>query len=295
VVPFAESLLSLLTQPVTIALGRIFDMDPYVRERWRRNRHHGHGGLVGGVILAGIGVLLLLQNLGIPYFEDLERYWPVILIVVGSAQAARSMGIGGKVWGGAVVVVGIIFLLNNLGMIHAGIGRIIWPGILIMIGFAMLARALDRQAYGGKDGAVHAEDARRMGEKIRDRIVSDWNQKGSRSTLNYLNEWAVFGGTRRRIDSQDFQGGEVFAMFGGVEIDLRKAGTTREEVRVEVNAIFGGVEMRVPENWNVTVRGAGIFGGYEDKTMDSRLEPDAKRPHLIIDGYAVFGGVTIQN
>src|SRR5271167_2599736 len=97
-VSFAESMLYLLPQPVTIALGRIFDMDPYVRERWRQRRHHGQGGLIGGVILAGIGVLLLLQNLGIPYFEDLERYWPVILILVGAVQAARSVGMGGRVW-----------------------------------------------------------------------------------------------------------------------------------------------------------------------------------------------------
>jgi hypothetical protein len=53
--------------------------------------------------------------------------------------------------------------------------------------------------------------------------------------------------------------------------------------------------MRVPENWNVTVRGAGIFGGYEDKTMDMRAAPDAKQPHLIVNGFAVFGGVTVQN
>jgi predicted membrane protein len=110
-----------------------------------------------------------------------------------------------------------------------------------------------------------------------------------------LNEWAIFGGSRRRIDSQDFQGGEAFAMFGGIELDLRKAGTTREEIVIEVNAIFGGVEVRVPENWNITVRGAGIFGGYEDKTMDTRVAPDAKQPRLIVNGFAVFGGVVIQN
>ena len=95
--PFAESTLLPHPQPVRIALGEDFDMDPYVRERWRRTRYHGHGGLVGGVILASIGVLLLLQNLNIPGFEDLERYWPVILIVVGVAQAARSIGMGGKI------------------------------------------------------------------------------------------------------------------------------------------------------------------------------------------------------
>jgi len=45
----------------------------------------------------------------------------------------------------------------------------------------------------------------------------------------------------------------------------------------------------------VTVRGAGIFGGYEDKTMDAHMAADAKQPHLIVNGFAVFGGVTIQN
>src|SRR5271169_1831446 len=60
-------------------IGKDFlKMGRYDRDRWRRHRHHGgHGGLVGGVILAGIGVVLLLQNLGIPYFEDLERFWPL--------------------------------------------------------------------------------------------------------------------------------------------------------------------------------------------------------------------------
>src|ERR1035437_1698536 len=100
--PFAKSALFLHPQPVRIALGRIFEMDPYVRERWRRSRYRSYGGLAGGVVLASIGVLLLLQNLNIPGFDDLEKYWPAILIVVGIAQAARSLGMGGGIWGGAV-------------------------------------------------------------------------------------------------------------------------------------------------------------------------------------------------
>lgn len=268
-------------------------MDPYVRERWRRNRHHGHGGLVGGVVLAAIGVLLLLQNLGIPYFEDLERYWPVILIVVGVAQASRSIGMGGRVWGGAVFAVGVIFLLNNFGVIHGNIWRFLWPGILIMVGVGMLAKAIDRQPYG--DYGATAAQAKKFGEDLRDRIVSDIHARIPRGSINHLSEWAVFGGARRRVDSQDFQGGEAFAMFGGVEIDLRKAATTRDEILVEANAIFGGIEIRVPETWSVLVRGAGIFGGYEDETMDTRMTPEGKQPILVVNGFAVFGGVTIKN
>ena len=274
-------------------------MDRFERARWKMERRglhgHGHGGLVGGVILAGIGVLLLLQNLGIPYFDDLERYWPVILIVVGVAQAARSIGVGGKVWGGAICLVGAVFLLQNFGIIRHDVWRFLWPAVLILVGLAMLARAIDRQSYGGTGAAAAAEDAKKMGENIRNRIISDWGGKQSSTSLDHLNEWAVFSGVRRRIDSQDFQGGEAFAMFGGVEIDMRKAAMKRDEVVVEINAIFGGVELRAPENCTVIVRGVGIFGGYEDKTMDSRVSPDVKQPRLIVNGFAVFGGVTIQN
>ena len=269
-------------------------MDPYVRERWR-NRHRGHGGMVGGVILAGIGVLLLLQNLGIPYFEDLERYWPVILIVVGVAQAARSMGMGGRVWGGAVFIVGVFFLLHNFGVIHGNIWRFLWPGILIMIGVGMLAKTIDRQSYGGFDPGASAAHAKKFGDDLRERIVSDIHARIPMGSVDHLSEWAVFGGARRRVDSQDFQGGEAFAMFGGVEIDLRKAATTRNEILVEANAVFGGIEIRVPETWNVLVRGAGIFGGYEDETLDTRVTPEGKQPVLVVNGFAVFGGVTIKN
>ena len=271
-------------------------MDREVKERWRRNRHHhrGHGGLVGGVILAGIGVVLLLQNLGIPFFDDLERFWPLILIVVGIAQAARSIGMGGRVWGGVVIAIGILFLLSNFGVIH-GDWRLLWPAILILVGVGMLARAADRLSHGDYDPAATAANARKFGEDLKDRIISDIHGRIPTGSVNHLGEWAVFGGTRRRVNSQDFQGGEAFAMFGGVEIDLRQAATTREEVVIEINAIFGGVEVRVPETWNVIVRGAGIFGGYEDETMDSRIAPDGKQPRLIVNGFAVFGGVAIKN
>jgi hypothetical protein len=164
-----------------------------------------------------------------------------------------------------------------------------------MIGLGMLAKSIDRhnaKAYASGDGVA---GAKKMADEIKERIISDWGKSQTSSSRDQLSEWAIFSGVRRRIDSPDFQGGEAFAMFGGVEIDMRKAVSTREEILIEANAIFGGIDLKVPENWNVTVRGSGIFGGYEDKTMDTRLAPDAKQPHLIVNGFAIFGGVNIQN
>jgi hypothetical protein len=110
---------------------------------------------------------------------------------------------------------------------------------------------------------------------------------------NTLATWAVFGGSRRRVESQNFEGGEALAIFGGINLDLTKAGMQKDEVRLEANALFGGIDIRVPETWQVVVRGAGIFGGYEDKTW--RAGPtDEKKPRLIISGFAVFGGVVVK-
>jgi len=277
-----------------------FDRGQWRRE-WRRDWPRSSGGLLGGIILAGIGVLLLLQNLGIPYFDDLERYWPVILIVVGIVQASRSMGMGGRIWGGIVFAVGVLFLLQNFNLIHGDLWRFLWPGILILVGLGMLARAIDRGTTAGPAPGASSNPAQSLGDKIRDDIRDNIHRsmgdvggmRNTSSAADHISEWAVFGGTRRRVTSQNFQGGEAFAMFGGVVIDLRNAGAAGE-VYIEANSIFGGVEIRVPENWTVTVKGVGIFGGYEDKTLDSRIAPDSKQTHLVVNGVAVFGGVTVR-
>jgi hypothetical protein len=118
----------------------------------------------------------------------------------------------------------------------------------------------------------------------------------SGSTANTLREWATFGGVKRRLAAQDFQGGEMIAVFGGIEVDLREANMPPgKEVVVDANATFGGIELRVPYGWQVIMRGMGIFGGYEDKTVPPRREEGVTPPRLLVTGYAVFGGVSIEN
>jgi predicted membrane protein len=243
------------------------------RQRWDR-RHSGFGGILIGTVLAGIGVLLLLQNLGYLYVDDIWQYWPVILIVIGFSRIASCRGYGGKIWGGMMILVGSIFLLRNLGYIYGDVWRLFWPVILIFVGLGMLARHLDsRYSFG----------------------LGATSSSGTGSTVGTLHISSIFSGARRVVESQEFEGGELNAVFGGIEIDLRKAGTKKDEVILEANAVFGGIEIRVPETRNITVRGDGVFGGYEDKTMHAPAGDSVKRPHLIISGGAVFGGVTVSN
>lgn len=255
------------------------------RADWRR-QHPGHGHAVAGVILLIIGVVFLLTNLGVFYAEDVRKYWPVLLILVGATNAAfgsrRKFGGGAHsfLWGGALMVMGGLLLAQNFGYVRGDIWAVIWPVFLIFLGVSFLLRSRWRAALppAGPGG------------------TGDWPSNPPAGGANSLNETTIFGGINRRIDSQEFEGGHLSAVFGGIELDLRKANTKKDEIVIEANAVFGGIELMVPEHWRVTVQGAGVFGGYDDQTHPSpTAAADEKRPHLIMTGAAVFGGVSVKN
>ena len=242
----------------------------------RQYSHSGFRGAFIGLILAGIGVLLLLQNLGIVIVEDLWEYWPVILIVLGLSRMATAWGVHGRVVGGIITAVGAVFLLRNFGFIHGNIWGFLWPAVLIAVGLGMLLRAFEARGMpfvGGRRPDLASNDA---------------------STLNAASIDAVFSHAERRFDTQQFEGGEITAVFGGVEVDLRKAAMKGDQVRLECNAVFGGIDVTVPETWTVLMHGTGIFGGFSDETVPP-VRGDAKSPTLLVTGGAVFGGVTVKN
>ena len=70
---------------------------------------------------------------------------------------------------------------------------------------------------------------------------------------------------------------------------------TVDQAVIDVNVVCGGLEVRVPDNWTIVNRAMTIFGGVEDKTIQSKAEPNAKSPHLVITGSVIFGGISLLN
>lgn len=105
-------------------------------------------------------------------------------------------------------------------------------------------------------------------------------------------EAALFGGVDRHISAQDFRGAQCIAVFGACKIDLRDAQIQGREAVVEAIAIFGGVEVRVPEDWEVVNHGFAIFGGMGDQ---KRHFPGGSTKTLILQGASIFGGVEVKN
>ncbi|ANW18354.1 DUF1707 SHOCT-like domain-containing protein [Streptomyces clavuligerus] len=99
---------------------------------------------------------------------------------------------------------------------------------------------------------------------------------------------AVFSSSIRKGRWRVGRRTHAFAVFGSVEIDLTEALFEQRHTVINATAIFGNVEVRVPENITLRGNGSGIFGNFEVRTLES-VEPDA--PVVTVHGYTVFGNV----
>jgi len=105
------------------------------------------GAIVGPVIVIGIGVLFLLNNLGLgfPLHELLHNGWPFILILVGILQLLGGFAGRGSLPAGLILVtVGALFAFERM----LGVSfRYTWPVLLIVVGGIGLMRAVLGPAY----------------------------------------------------------------------------------------------------------------------------------------------------
>ncbi|MCR2807940.1 cell wall-active antibiotics response protein LiaF [Paenibacillus soyae] len=101
--------------------------------------------LFTGLVVISLGVAFLLRQLGYLEFsigEMFSTFWPCILIYFGltSMLAGRSYG-GSGWWGLIMIVIGTVFLGNNLGFTTWSVGDIIpflIPVIIIFVGLRMI-------------------------------------------------------------------------------------------------------------------------------------------------------------
>ena len=236
------------------------------RFQWRSSP-----GLIPAIVIIGVGVIFLLNNLHVLRAEEWYRYWPGILIAAGLAKLVDANTHGGRLAGGVLIGVGGLFLLDTFNLIQLSWDDF-WPLVLIGVGLLMLFNRLSGPRPWMQRGP--------------------WPSAARREGV--FGGTAIFSGFKRKVTDGDFRGGFITAIFGGGELNLRQAGMQADSAVVEVSAIFGGVEIKVPRAWLVISQGTGVFGGFVDETQQPPEDtPGLKR--LIVKGEAVFGGVSIKN
>lgn len=217
--------------------------------------------LVFGLGVIVFGLILTLDNLEVIDGRQVFRLWPLAVIAAGVAHLLKEARGPRMLIGGTWVLFGALVLLRNLGILHLHIWDL-WPVVLMAIGAFLVWQAVDRKRVPVTD---------------------------STETMGAV---AVMSGVQRRTNSPAFRGGELTAVMGGIEADLRQAGISDGEAVIDVFAFWGGIELKVPENWTVIGKVVPLMGGYEDKTRPPKHDTSQR---LVVRGMVIMGGVEVKN
>jgi len=216
-----------------------------------------------GLMVIAVGVLFTLDNLDILDARDFLQYWPAGLVAVGLLKLYHAAR-GGQGWVGGLIFVSIGAWMLIERIVYFRIdAREVFPLFLVFLGGYMVWRG-----FGGKR-AARADDGH--------------------SSFSAL---AIMGGVSRRSNTQTFRGADLTAIMGGCEIDLRQASIEPgTEAVVDIFAVWGGVELKVPADWTVVTRAIPIMGGIDDKTH----APAVSDKRLVIRGLLLMGGAGVKN
>jgi len=220
-----------------------------------------------GVVLVLVGLFLVMRNTGIfPSFIDHVIFsWPMLLVTIGLIITVGSSG--GKTSGVIVMAVGAFFLIPHIFRETFDM-NIFWPAIFIIIGVIFIA-------------------TRHRG----------WNSVTSKGIIgdDYVDYVNIFSGGERQVTSENFKGGKVTAIFGGLELDLTKAKLAPGRSELEVACIFGGATFIVPDDWAVNIEITPVLGGFSDSRKLSPGRTVDPTKQLVIKGAVVFGGGEVKS
>ena len=217
-----------------------------------------------GILLILIGFLFLMDTLDILNVGRVfAQWWPLILILTGFIRLKGRDKTGGAL----VFVAGIVFLSATLDIINWVSILRFWPLILIAVGVSVLLKTRGRSLWGIGASKESSED--------------------------FIRSNAIFGRARQTVASEEFKGGDFIALFGGIELDLRGARVSPDGCELNLTALFGGIEVFVPADWQVSVTGMPILGGIDDNTGRTQGAEDGTK--VSFKCTVAFGGIEIRN
>lgn len=243
-------------------------INDYREERRRkRHEHFTNNRVVIGVVLVLAGLALVIRNTGFfPDFIDHVIFsWPMLLVVIGLIM---TLGASEKTGGIIVMAVGGFFMIPLIFRETFHMYNMFWPSIFIIIGIIFIV-------------------TKRRG----------WNAVTSKGIASddYVDYVSVFSGGERQIVSQNFQGGKISTVFGGIELDLTKAKLAPGKNILEIACVFGGATIIVPDNWFVKIEVTPVLGGFSDSRKIAPGRTFESDSQLVIKGAVVFGGGEVKS
>lgn len=221
--------------------------------------------ILWGLMLLAVGVIILLNSLDITSINIFFKGWWTLFIIVPSTFGLITER--EKVGNGIMLAFGVFLLLACRGIINfSDIWKMLLPVILILLGISIIFKDI-----------IHGN--------IKTQI--DEINKKSNGDNSYC---STFANQKVSFDGEEFKGCDLDAVFGGIEVDLRGS-KIKNDVVINISCIFGGVDIKLPEDVNVKVSSTPIFGGVSNKHYGKVTE---KSKTVYIDSKCIFGGVELK-
>ncbi len=223
-------------------------------------------GILWGIVLVVLGIVFGLNALDITDIDIFfDGWWTLFIIVPCAIGLFNEKEKTGNLIG---LLIGVVLLLACQDILRFDlVGKLIFPVILVVIGLSILIKYV----FGGK---IKSE-------------IKLINEKNGTSKDEY---YSTFTGQNLSFSGQEFKGTTLSAVFGGIKCDLTGAIITGDVV-VNASAIFGGIDVIVPPEYNVKIQSNSIFGGVSNK-RSGKDNPEA--PTVYINGSGIFGGIDIR-
>jgi hypothetical protein len=229
-----------------------------------------------GIVLMVLGGSWLLNNLNIATFDlgdMIVLYWPVIPIYFGVSSMIEtalrgSSGTRGFLWGSlAINMILTLVFAAVLGNIHGWwyvelsvFWKLLVPAVLLFIGINMMTGGI-----------------RRPGAKTYVAIMS--GNKDSRTTWDDMS---------------------IINIMGGADIDMTQAGLPEKDVLVDVYALMGGGDLRVPPGVKVVCELTALMGGVKILGKDGgglisrSLIEAGEGPVVRVRALTIMGGFDVK-
>ena len=223
--------------------------------------------LLGGILIA-LGGIFFINTW---FYKDFDL-WDIIFS-----------------WGALWLILGVIVLVKTdkklVGIILSGIGLFLLlkeyipqfdkPGIIIPIFLIVLGIyiILKKRKVDTSEG---------------------FTTDTSKLNRDKIDDVSIFGGGTKIISSNNFQGGNITAIFGGSEINLINCQLAEGNNVLDVLCVFGGTTIILPKEWDVVINVTSILGGFSNKAIRNPSVVIDQSRTLHIKGLAMFGGGEVK-
>jgi predicted membrane protein len=246
--------------------------------------HRERNKIVAGIIIVGVGIALLLRNMGFLLPPWLFT-WPMILILVGIYSGIKH-NFRNNSW---IILTGIgVFFLIDKFIPTLHLEPYFWPLVIIGIGLLYIIVPRKRSWVRWRDFG-NDDNYNRKGRYSR----QESSGEGITDSNDEFTIRSILSGVKKNIISKNFKRGYVKSVFGGAEIDMSRADITGPAY-LQLEVVFGGVSIVVPSNWSVQNEIEGVFHGVDDKRYNASASIDPDKV-LVLKGKCVFGGIEINS